>query len=259
MIFLPRLFREKKESEARHAEMNTVVAAFHTLGGEIRSLKEQLIVKERLAALGEVSAGIAHEFRNSMSVIVGYARLLLKDLDETDQRREVVQGIVGEVEEMNRVMEELLKFSDRPIDKMDIDITKTIRDVVKSMGDAAQKIDFSFSRPVTVRGDEVLLRQAIKNLLQNAVDAGERVWINIEKESLTGRDGLFVIVKDNGRGIPKEDLNKIFMPFYTTKKRGTGIGLPLVQKIAMGHNGNISVKSREGRGSTFRLFLPAGE
>ena len=91
--------------------MNTLMGAFSALGGEINSLKEQLIMKERLAALGEVSAGIAHEFRNPMGVIAGYAKLLLKGLEDADDRKVIVQAILNEIEEMNRVMEELLKFS----------------------------------------------------------------------------------------------------------------------------------------------------
>src|SRR5208337_2708790 len=103
---LPRLFR-KKTQKAEPIEMDTVMGAFSALGGEISSLKEQLIMRERLAALGEVATGIAHEFRNPMGVIAGYAKLLLKGLEDSDNRKEIVQAILNEIEEMNRVMEEL--------------------------------------------------------------------------------------------------------------------------------------------------------
>jgi two-component system sensor histidine kinase HydH len=255
-IFLPRLLK-KEEAKKESAEINTVVNAFRVLGDEIKSLKEQLVIKERLAALGEVSAGIAHEFRNPMGVIAGYTKLLLKSLDENDQRRELVQGILNEIEDMNRVMEELLKFSrSEPIKKIDINLTKLIKDVIQSMGDSADKIDFGLLNDVSIKADETLLKQAIKNLLHNAIDAGDMVWIDVEKGVSLNKDGVFIVVRDNGAGIPVNDVDRIFMPFYTTKDKGSGIGLALVQKIVTEHGGNISVESREGEGSTFRVFLP---
>lgn len=256
-IFLPRLLR-KKDLELKNTEISNVVGAFQILGNEIKSLKQQLVIKERLAALGEVSAGIAHEFRNPMGVIAGYAKLLLKSLDETDSRREIVQSILKEIAEMNDIMEDLLKFSGpEPIQKTAIDLTKSIRDVIGSMGDAFYMIDFSFSGNADIKGDETLLKQAIKNIIQNALDAGDKVWVDIEKVSSADKKGVVVSVKDNGRGISEKDLDKIFMPFYTTKNGGSGIGLALAQKIIAGHGGNINVQSKEGYGSTFSVFLPS--
>lgn len=256
LIFLPRLL--KREDRNREAtDMGSVVHAFRALGDEIKSLKEQLVIKERLAALGEMSAGIAHEFRNPMGVIAGYAKLLLKSLDENDVRREIVQGILKEIDEMNHVMEELLKFSkSEPIKKDDINITKIIRDVIYSFDESRGKIKISSSDEIVIKGDETLLRQAIRNLVRNALDAGDKVWIKVITADTGQKKGVYVTVQDNGKGIPEENLDRIFMPFYTTKEGGSGIGLALVQKIVMGHGGNISVESEEGKGSTFRLFLP---
>jgi signal transduction histidine kinase len=241
--------------------MESVVHAFRLLGDEIKSLKDQLVTKERLAVLGEVSAGIAHEFRNPMGVIAGYARLLLKSFDENDMRREIVQGILKEIDEMNRVMEELLKFSkSEPIKKDSMDITKVIKDVIQSFAktliNQGKKIEFALKDGIAIKADETLLRQAIRNLIQNALDAGDRVWINIEKGAYLNKEGVFIDIKDNGSGMSEDNLSKIFMPFYTTKNGGSGIGLALAQKIIMGHGGNISVESKEGEGSLFRLFLP---
>lgn len=266
IVYLPRLMK-KQVHENEQVEINTVVGAFNALGGEIKSLREQLILKERFAALGEVAAGIAHEFRNPMGVIAGYARLLLKGLDETDNRKEIVHAILTEIEEMNSVMEELLKFSkSEPLNKTDIDLSGIIEDVVKDMGGGASEIDFSSSERVFIKGDKTLLRQAVRNLLHNAADAGDKIRIDIENIYLsdssglvgdaTGRSGVSIVIKDNGNGISETDVNKIFMPFYTTKSRGTGIGLALVQKIALAHGGSVTVESKEGKGSTFRLSLP---
>ena len=255
-VYLPRLFK-KNTQQAEPIEMNTVMGAFSALGGEISSLKEQLIMKERLAALGEVAAGIAHEFRNPMGVIAGYAKLLLKGFEDSDDRKEIVQAILNEIEEMNRVMEEMLKFSkSEPINRTDIDLLSFVTDIVKSIGQTASEIKISPCGPVSISGDKTLLGQALKNLLQNAIHAGDKIRIDIEKTELSGRKGVSIAVKDNGKGIPETDFNKIFMPFYTTKSSGSGIGLALVQKIALVHGGSVSVNSKEGKGSTFRVFLP---
>ncbi len=209
----------KKQAQAtENTGINIMMGAFNALGGEIKSLKEQLIMKERLAALGEVAAGIAHEFRNPMGVIAGYARLLLKGFDETDNRKEIVQAILNEIEEMNRVMEELLKFSTaEPINRIDIELSSFIKDIIKGMGEKASEISFSSGDGFSVKGDKTLLRQAVKNPVQNAVDAGDEININVEKTHMSGREGVSIAINDNGKGIPETDLNKIFMPFYTTK------------------------------------------
>ncbi len=234
-----------------------VIDSFQTLGNEIKSLKEQLMVKERLAALGEVSAGIAHEFRNPMSVIAGYSKLLIKSFEDTDKRKEIVQSILNEIDEMNRVIEELLKFSGSgPINKKDIDIIKIIGEVLKNIEHEDDSISLASDTEFIVKADEILLKQAIRNLLQNAVDSGGKVWIDAKEGVLSGREGVFINVRDSGRGISADDLNKIFTPFYTTKSGGTGIGLALVQKIAMSHGGSVTVESTEGEGSSFSLFLP---
>lgn len=266
LVFLPRLLK-KRESKEENIEINAVMGAFSALGDEIKSLKEQLMVRERLAALGEVSAGIAHEFRNPMGVIAGYAKLLLNSLEHNDKRRELATGILKEIGEMNSIMEEMLKFSkSEPVKKADINLTKSIEDVIQGMGENTDKIDFDLAADILIKGDEILLKQAFKNLIRNALDAGDKVWIEVkrgawgvERQELgreSQRDGVYITVRDNGKGIAAEDLKKIFMPFYTTKQGGVGIGLALVQKIVTEHGGNISVKSMEGKGSTFKLFLP---
>src|SRR5208283_2250364 len=246
LVYLPRLMKQQVH-EKEHDQINTVMGAFNALGGEIKSLREQLIMKERFAALGEVAAGIAHEFRNPMGVIAGYVRLLLKGFDETDNRKEIARAILTEIEEMNSVMEDLLKFSkSEPLNKTDFDLSGIIKDIVKNMGEKTSEIEFSSSEPVFIKGDRTLLRQAVRNLLYNAADAGDKISIDIEKvdwsastglPGSTGRNGVSIAIKDNGKGIPGTDFNKIFMPFYTTKSKGSGIGLALVQKIALAHGG----------------------
>ncbi|MFO0753675.1 MAG: ATP-binding protein [Thermodesulfovibrionales bacterium] len=256
-VFLPR-FLKRRDPDAGISEPDGVMGAFHTLGNEIKTLREQLLLKERLAALGEVSAGIAHEFRNPLGVIAGYARLLLKSFGDADPRQEMARGILQEIEALNRVMEELMKFSTAgALRKTDFDLAETLRAVVDGMGTEGKEIRFTCEAPLRTRGDETLLRQAVRNLVQNALDAGETVSVAARRGFLSGAAAVTVEVRDNGKGIPDEERKKIFLPFYTTKEKGTGIGLALVQKIALAHGGSIEVESAAGEGSVFRLLLPS--
>lgn len=252
LIFLiPRTIKKRRE-ENKDLNTDLFLDAFQSLGKEISSLKEQLVIKERLAALGEISAGIAHELRNPMGVIAGYVRLLLKSIDNNDtQKRELLTGILKEVEEMNAFIEELLKFSrSEPINKKDSNITKIIRNISEALD--SDRIIFSTKEPISLKADEILLKKALENLIKNGLEAGDKVWIEIEKKDR----GVDIIIKDSGKGIPEEDLKKIFMPFFSTKEKGFGIGLALAQKIILGHGGSITVESKIGEGSTFKVFLP---
>lgn len=256
VIFLPRHLRNR-DAEDVNDRVESVMSAFQVLGDEIKSLKNQLMLKERLAALGEMSAGIAHELRNPMGVIGGYAKLLLKDLEVSDRRREMVQGILDEIGEMNKVMDELLKFSRfEELDKSDIDIAGLAAEVVNAFDLKGDCIELLRGGEVSVKGDETLIRQALKNLITNALDAGDKVRVSVEKGMSSGKQGVFIRVRDNGKGIPADDLNKVFMPFYTTKAGGMGIGLALVHKIATAHGGSVVAENSEGKGSVFSLFFP---
>lgn len=252
LFFIPYMIR-KKDDNMKNLKSDLFLDAFQSLGNEIKSLKEQLIIKERLAALGEISAGIAHELRNPMGVIAGYVRLLLKGIDEQDtQKKELLTGILKEIGEMNSFIDELLKFSlSEPIKKIDNNLVEIIRDVLKTM-EGSERVIFSATEPIFLKADEVLLKKALRNLIQNGLEAGEKVLI--ETTMLDG--GINIAIKDNGKGIASEDLDKIFLPFFTKKEKGFGIGLALAQKIIMGHGGNISIESKIGEGSTFNIFLP---
>ena len=247
---------KKQPQTSQKSQADIITESFQVLGNELKSLKEQLILKERLATLGEVSAGIAHEFRNPMAVIIGYAKLLLKSLEETDHRREIVQAIIKEIDTMNRVMEELLKFSkSEPMDKTDVDLVRMLGEVVREAV-RPESIVFNCTGIFIVKADETLLKQAVKNLLNNALYAGENAWLVLKEGYLSGGKGIFIEVSDNGKGVCPDEAKKIFLPFYSTKQDGLGIGLSLVQKIAMAHGGAVDVISTEGKGGLFRMFLP---
>lgn len=256
VVLVPRLLKRAARAE-EPLEMQTVMGAFTALGGELQSLREQLVVKERLAALGEISAGIAHELRNPLAVIAGYAKLLLKQCADDEGRRAAAAGILKEVEEMNRIMEELLRFSKaEPITKREIDLSLLLEEVVAECRDAAKELTCAGGAGTTVQADRTLLKQALKNLVRNACDAGSRVGVAVETHRVEGKDGVRISVTDNGPGISPEQREKIFLPFFTTKSGGSGIGLALVHKIVTAHGGGVSVESCPGGGSTFYVILP---
>ncbi|MCE5313298.1 MAG: HAMP domain-containing histidine kinase [Nitrospiraceae bacterium] len=236
--------------------MQSVMGTFDTLGNEIKSLKGQLVIKERMAALGEFSAAVAHEFRNPMAVIAGYAKLLNKNLTDNDPNKNISFSILKEIEQMNIVMEELLRFSkSEPLSKSEISINRLISGLIASLDNFGDKIIFTPETEVVVSADEILLRQALRNLIQNGLDSGEKVWVDI-KDIDRNSDNITITVTDDGPGISADKLDAVFMPFYTTKEKGLGIGLAFVQKVAIAHGGSVTAENIEGKGASFILSLP---
>ncbi|MBI5025630.1 MAG: PAS domain-containing protein [Nitrospirae bacterium] len=231
---------------------------------EMKSLQAQVELKERLSQLGEMSAGIAHELRNPMGVIAGYAKLLSKRSDPS--QKTIVNEILREIDGMDKIIMELLAFA-RPteLNITAINLKDLIEDAAFSTvgGNPAIKLRISGASPsITIRGDEVLLRQALTNILKNAAEAmPDGGGLDIKITSVEGK--VEISTRDTGPGIPEEVRKKIFLPFYTTKEDGTGLGLALVQKIIVSHGGSIEVESservsdKEGQGTTFRITLPA--
>ena len=250
-------FLKKKDEKPAHVGMEQFADAFKSLGGEINVLKEQLILKDRLAAMGEISAGIAHQLRNPMAVIAGYSKLLLKSLDEGDKRRDMLIAILKEVEEMDRVMEELLRLSrHEKINKEDIKISELITNLIASMAEKGRKINFQENENFIIKGDATLIMQALKNIVQNALDSSGEAWIEVGEGSFSHKQGIYINIRDKGKGISKEDMNKIFTPFFTTKEGGIGIGLTMAHKIISAHEGSITVESTAGQRTVFKVFLP---
>jgi signal transduction histidine kinase len=214
-------------------------------------------LRERLTALGEMSAGIAHELRNPMAVISGYLNLLSKKAEPAAQT--VIKDITTEINNMNRIIGDLLTFA-RPasLNRVKVNIKDMIEGCLSSVLQATRadsRIKTSLKLDdITVSLDEVLVRQAFTNLIQNAIDAMPEQG-TIEIETQHGKD-VKVIVRDTGVGIPAANLKKIFLPFYTTKDTGVGLGLALVHKIVLSHEGRIDVSSMEGRGTVFTAIFP---
>ncbi len=222
---------------------------------ELKALEAQAELRDRLSSLGEMAAGMAHELRNPMAVIAGYTKMLSKKADPS--LLHVVDSVAAEVAVMDRIITDFLSFA-RPtelnISSVDLDqlIRKCVASIAEDRNDIAVRFDTDGMPAVS--GDEILLRQAFTNLIQNAVEAmprgGDLGFGFTQEES-----GLKITVSDSGHGIPEKIRNKIFLPFYTTKDRGTGLGLAIVHKIVVSHQGSITVESSE-KGTTFRVKLP---
>jgi len=224
---------------------------------DIKTLQEQMELKKRLTQLGEISAGIAHELRNPMSVIAGYAKLLSKKVGASDET--TVNAILKEIENIDKIISEFLSFA-KPTDlnRTSVDLDRLVEETVTAtMGNNERiRVLIKAEKPLSIMADEILLRQALTNLFINAVDAmPEGGNLNIELKDF--HDKVGINIKDTGHGIPEDIRQKIFFPFYTTKQKGTGLGLAIVQKIIVSHGGSIEVDSKEGEGTTFRIILPA--
>jgi len=209
-------------------------------------------LQENLASLGEMSAGIAHEFKNSLATISGYAQMLAQESGESNQQ--FAAKIAAETESLARIVTEFLEFA-RPhgMSRQIVDLRPVLEDCAQEAG---VDLQLSGTPNMCVSGDSVMLRQAISNLLRNSAEAaGNGTRVKVAVSGSLQKDKLQVSLADNGRGIASEDLSRIFIPFFTTKSTGTGLGLALVHRIITEHGGSVAVSSDAG-GTTFTLSLP---
>ncbi len=229
----------------------------------VTHLEEQLRLKESLATVGELTAGIAHEFRNGLATIHGYAKLF--DLQALpDQYKPYVEGIREESVALGEVITNFLNFA-RPaeltLSRVDLRAVceraaEEVRAEARALGgDVAVRGEFG-----AVEGDEVLLRQAFSNLLRNAVEACTAASLApvvvIASELDRVQQTIRIAVDDNGPGIDPSARDRIFRPFFTTRRGGTGLGLALVQKIIVFHNGRVVAGTSALGGASLQVSLP---
>jgi signal transduction histidine kinase len=225
---------------------------------EITHLSQQMRLRESMAALGEMSAGIAHEFKNSLATISGYAQLLQQEAERDPQNAEFAGKIASETDALARIVTDFLNFA-RPQG-----LAREVVALRPMLADCAQeaRVSLAFNKfpadGALIKGDPVALRQAISNLLRNsseAVPEGTAAMVTVD--SASHARSLRLTLKDNGCGIPAEQVPRIFIPFFTTKAGGTGLGLALVHRIVTEHGGTVSVASEGmGKGTTFTLTFP---
>jgi two-component system, NtrC family, nitrogen regulation sensor histidine kinase GlnL len=231
---------------------------------ELAALQRQIQMKENLAALGELSAGIAHEFKNSLATISGYAQMIRSEAESGTELREHGEKILQQTRALTHVVTEFLKFA-RPLQLADEQVTlrpmidRVMAEVEETVPGVPITAIGEFSQ---VSGDDALLYQALLNLVRNAAEAvsdspsGGRVMIRGDIEQSGAMQGQRISISDNGPGIPPEAMSKIFVPFYTTKTNGTGLGLAVVQKILVQHGGTVEARNQAEGGADFIVWLP---
>jgi nitrogen-specific signal transduction histidine kinase len=231
---------------------------------ELAALQQQVELKKHLAALGELSAGIAHEFKNALATISGYAQMIRAESADSEIL-DHAERILEQTRSITHVVTEFLKYA-RPLEISDevVELQATVERVVAEVGTAAPNVAVSGDGEFgNVAGDESLLRQAILNLARNAAEAcaetkGGRV--NVRGEIVRGAEAAFqrITVSDNGSGIAADALPNLFHPFFTTKPQGTGLGLAVVQKIIVQHGGQVEARNQPAGGAVFIVTLPQG-
>lgn len=223
--------------------------------------RTQMSRAEHLATLGELATGLAHEIRNPLAGIAGVIEIIGRDLPATSPAREMVKDVRQEINQINRILTDLLETArPHPPMMMRSNLNTTVEHAVML---ARQQV---LSQPIKielqqapdlpeVEHDSDQIHQVLLNLLLNAVQAMDGAG-TVQVEIGSARDCARVTVSDTGRGIPEKQLSQIFRPFYTTRGDGTGLGLSLARRIVEEHRGQISVASVVGKGSKFEVLLP---
>ena len=239
-----------------------------------RLLEERARRADRMTALGELAAGVAHEMRNPLTTIRGYLQALPDFKDDAGFIDEFSENLIREIDRLTRLTNDMLDMV-KPIsnDLQTADIGALVSDVLDFLSERAREAGVTYTLERDPRGspaavDPDRVRQIFINLIVNAIEAvgeGGRITVSLERNDEqvdeTGRCRTFATatVADDGPGVPADHIDRLFDPFFTTKSAGTGLGLALSSRIAEEHEGFLRVDSEEGEGTTFYLLLPLAE
>jgi len=247
-------------------EVDTLIRKFNQMEDQLRQRERELLQSKKLAAIGTLASGVAHELNNPLNNIYLSAQVLEREAGGSFSAfvKETINDIVGQTVRVKRIVGDLLEFAKGKEPEMrEVDLNELIRGAYKLVSLASDTSSVNFvlhtdAKGVKVSADPEQIERVFINLFSNAVDAmAGRGSLNIavREEKGTAR----ITVSDSGRGIDAEEVEKIFEPFYTTKHKGTGLGLAITFNIVKKHGGEISVESEKGRGTTFVITLPGGK
>jgi two-component system, NtrC family, sensor kinase len=257
--------RSVRVSANGRGELGMLAKSFNTMVETLQDTQERLVQKEKLASVGQLAAGVAHEINNPLGTVLLYADILHKETPKDDQQhREDLQMILREATRCKTIVNDLLNFSRQN----DVLAQETdLNDLLQSMVEEASRKDLYRSMELAtdfdpdlppIQADPLQLHQVFLNLMSNAAEAmpgGGRLTLRTRRGPVAGT--VTVQVQDTGVGISEENMSKLFTPFFTTKPigKGTGLGLAIIYGIVKMHRGQISVQSQEGEGTTFTLTL----
>ncbi len=225
---------------------------------ELKKLRERLQASEKMAALGEVAARVAHEIRNPLVSIGGFAKRLESKVDNS--LKGYAEIIRKEVQRLEEILKDILSFvKEKPAVKERTYIQSIVEDIISFYSSElkAREIEVirDYRTSLALEVDPLRIREALINIFTNAIHAINRLGVITVTLDMTGDTGV-ITISDTGHGIKEEDLPKIFEPFFTTKTEGTGLGLSITKRIITEHNGTIEVRTAEGKGTSFIIYLP---
>lgn len=266
---------EKRELLNELKELRKVVIELEKVKQDKKRMQAQLLQAQKMEAIGKLAGGMAHDFNNLLTAIIGYGHLLYDEIAYEDPKREILEEILNAASQAAGLTGQLLSFSRKSPVKLEVLDLNSIVDEMEGMINRLIGEDIEFSRNIeekelNIKVDSTQLEQVILNLIVNARDAmprGGKLTVVTEKVvigdkekhkipySRTG-DFACLSVIDIGVGMERKSIRKIFDPFYTTKRTGTGLGLSVVHGIIKELNGWINVESKPGEGTTFKVYLP---
>ena len=248
-------------------EIGRLAQAFNDMAQELketRAIQEELRKSERLVTVGEIAAGIAHEIRNPLGVIKNSAQTMKEKKMKKEEEKELLNFIIEESERLEKVVRDFLQLARLPRPhKKEIKMKELLERILAVLSGEFKKRNIKLVKDFPYNDcyfscDPEQFHQLFLNLILNALEAmpeGGELFVGLKSEN--GR--MEINIKDTGRGIPPEIIDKIFEPFFTTRSDGTGLGLSIVSKIVKFHRGEIKVESKPGKGTLFQLVFPRGE
>ena len=234
---------------------------------EVLQLREQVALKRNLESLGEMAAGLAHEFKNALATLHGYAQLL-QNLSQDERGRGASLALLEEVRHLSEMVSAFLNFArPGPLALADVSLRELIEDCLVELQPLYEELRVEFileGEFPEVRADERMLRQALLNLLRNAAEAvneeSPRRLVTIrgsKQQDGTGKSSILIEIQDTGEGIQPVDFQRIFIPFFTTKSKGHGVGLALAHRVITDHGGTLTATNAPDGGALFTIKLPS--